>query len=377
MNMLRVFKIILLSLLTLGITSSVAIANMAAPWNPGDLVGEPTGSFRSLSIIREKLSFDLRALNQGKFAQITATYQIRNEGEPNSVQLLFVAPAFKAGSVTVDRVVVPSVPVKLSKLPPEWQAPKTVPAISNHWLTKARQNPYDVNSPSPTDASGLRFAVALPKGEHSLQVSYDMQPSTYNDSVYRDYQIAYILAPARSWAKFGLLQVEVDLPPNWKVATSLPMKRTGDTLRASFNSLPANSLAIVTRPPVPPLIHPLSMLLQVGGAILGLMSSWWLGEVARRQVDRWGWGDVRLCLSAIVMMPLGGTLFIIIAWLEERLAWNLLMSQLIERHISHSWTHGHDIITLLVLVLGFFVSSIATMVAIHSPRRSVETKASR
>ena len=373
MNMLRVFKIILLSLLTLGITSSVVMANMAAPWNPGDLVGEPTGSFRSLSIIGEKLSFDLRTLDQGKFARIVATYQVRNQGQPTSVELVFVSPAIKAGSVTVDAASVPSTLVKLPKLPPEWQPPETVPTISNHPGDEQPQRRYEVNFVLD---SALRFAAPLPQGEHQIQVSYDMQPSTYDASVYRDYQIAYVLAPARSWADFGILEVEVNLPKGWEVATSLPMKRTGETLRAKFKGLPANSLGMTTRPPVP-LIRLVSILLQITGAILGLISSWWLGEVARRKVDQWGWGAIRLFILAITMMPLGGALFAIIAWVGERLAWNLLVSQLIERHISNAWSHRHDIVAFFVLVLGSFVSSITTMVAMLSRRRSCETKALR
>ncbi len=53
------------------------------------------------------------------------------------------------------------------------------------------------------------------------------------------------------------------------------------------------------------------------------------------------------------------------------------MSQLDEPHISNTWSHGHDIVTFLVLVLGGFVSSIATMVPVPSSNQSFRAKASR
>ncbi len=373
--MLRVIKLVLLSVLILGIISTVvssllvpkAEANITSPRTAGDLVGEPTGSLRSLAIIREMLSLDLRPINKVGLARIVATYEVRNEGQSTSVDLVFISPGIKAGSITVDGASVPSTPVKLLNLPPQWQPPKTVPAISTLLLAQKTQNNYKVNN---TLASGLRFAATLLKGEHQLKVSYEMHPSTYDASIYRDYQIAYILAPARSWAAFGVLEVSVNLSPGWNVATSLPMNRTGDTLRAIFKGLPADSLAITTRPPLHPLTVGCIILLEVAGAITGLMSSGWLGELIGRKANRLGWGRGKVFVLAVGMMPLGGSLFFVIALIGERLAWSLLANG----HISHTWSSNYEIGTSLLLLLGFAVSSLITLRTLLSEHRSFRTK---
>ncbi|MEO0684675.1 MAG: hypothetical protein AAFY76_06405, partial [Cyanobacteria bacterium J06649_11] len=56
------FLLVILSL----IIPKAVNANMAAPqdpWQAGELLGEPTGDFRNLGIVWEKLNFDLRPLN--------------------------------------------------------------------------------------------------------------------------------------------------------------------------------------------------------------------------------------------------------------------------------------------------------------------------
>ena len=369
-QVLRVVKITLLSILMVGIISTVAIANITSPQTSGDFVGEPTGSLRSLAIIRELLSFDLRPIDQVGLARIVVTYQVRNQGQPKSVDLVFISPGIKAGSVTVDRASVPSTTLKLLNLPPQWQPPKTVPGISELPFPQQPKNKYKVNN---TLASGLRFTATLPQGEHQLQVSYDMHPSTSDDALYRDYQIAYILAPARSWANFGVLEVSVNLPTKWKVATSLPMKRTGDTLRAIFKGLPADSLAITTRPPLHPLTRGGIILLPATGVIIGLISSWWLGEVAGRKVSQLGWGKGKVFLLAVGMMPLGGSVFAVLALIGERLAWSLLANG----HISHSWSSKYEIATSLLLILGFCVSSLIMLKALRSSGRSLKSTVAR
>ncbi len=104
-------------------------ANMAQPWQEGQLIGEPTGDFRNLGIIWEKLNFDLRPLNDLGESTVTAIYQIRNDGEQTPVELLFVSPGIKAGNVTIDGKTIAAETIKNPKLPPTWQAPLQVPGI--------------------------------------------------------------------------------------------------------------------------------------------------------------------------------------------------------------------------------------------------------
>ncbi|HEX8959863.1 MAG TPA: hypothetical protein VF770_08575, partial [Solirubrobacterales bacterium] len=93
---------------------AVAFANMAPPWLPGDVVGEPRGGARSVAIEREALAIDLRPLAAGDPAQVTATYHVRNDGPAQDLSLLFVATGLAgqgrapSTSVTLDGVAVPS-----------------------------------------------------------------------------------------------------------------------------------------------------------------------------------------------------------------------------------------------------------------------------
>ncbi|MDY6902567.1 MAG: hypothetical protein SWZ49_31530, partial [Cyanobacteriota bacterium] len=85
---------LLLALLSLVIpeASNANMAEPPSPWKTGELVGEPTGDFRNLGIVWEKLNFDLRPLNDLGESTVTAIYQIRNDGKEIPVELLFVSP---------------------------------------------------------------------------------------------------------------------------------------------------------------------------------------------------------------------------------------------------------------------------------------------
>jgi uncharacterized iron-regulated membrane protein len=63
-------------------------------------------------------------------------------------------------------------------------------------------------------------------------------------------QFAYILAPARSWAGFGGLDVTVHVPDDWSVASRPALQREGALLNGSFNDVPADAIALTLRPPV-------------------------------------------------------------------------------------------------------------------------------
>jgi hypothetical protein len=98
----------------------------------------------------------------------------------------------------------------------------------------------------------MAFTLLLPPGSHTLQVRYlthglvrvwgHGRPTVYH-------QLAYVLAPARSWAGFGGLDISVQLPPGWRAATAPPLEREGDTLHGSFAELPADALGLTVQAP--------------------------------------------------------------------------------------------------------------------------------
>lgn len=120
---------------------AVALANMAPPWLPGDVVGEPRGGTRSVAIEREELARGRRSIATGEPARVTATYHVRNDGSAESLSLLFVATGMadrgKAPSTTVSLDWAP-VPVVVSTIPIAWAggalASVLIGALVGRWL---------------------------------------------------------------------------------------------------------------------------------------------------------------------------------------------------------------------------------------------------
>jgi hypothetical protein len=212
---------------------------------PGDGISEAIGDFSQLEILQEHLDFDLRSLKNEEHPQITATYQVQNSGQPVEIEILFVAPGSKKASVSLDGATIPFTTILEPNLPREWQVPRSLPSAvypggssSAHYRTHS----YD---------SALSFTTAFPTGVSELRVSYAMQPGTDRWGFYRDYHIAYILAPAKAWKAFGNLEVEVKLAPDWRFVTTLPMEQVDNTLTATFEGIPADYLIVTAAPPEP------------------------------------------------------------------------------------------------------------------------------
>lgn len=222
----------------------VAAANMAQPWSPGDPVGEPSGALWQIEVLHEQLRLDLRPFEARQPAIVEATYRVRNSAGPAAVDLVFVAPGLTSGSVALDGRVLPAQPVERLVLPDEWSAPNATPGFDG------RDMLYEVRT-SAGAAAGLAFQAVIPPGEHEVRVQYSVRPGENHWSVYRAYQLGYVLAPARSWGGFGTLDLEVHVPSGWEVASTLPLQRTGDVLAARFQGIPADTLGLTVRHPVP------------------------------------------------------------------------------------------------------------------------------
>ena len=320
----RVVLCFLIGLIAVATFQLAATPNAGPPYVPstsGSLVGEAMGKFRQLEILRENLVLDLRPLDDDSYwklpdltatyeaenpdelmkdyksyktlPKITATYEVNNPGEPVEVELLFVAPGSEKANVSLNGAIVPFELVSGSELnryfhtpeevevsptptdnprvplPPEWQVPLTTPSIDSAYSDFGLAYQVDNNY-----QRCLHFTVTFPKGISKLQVNYEMIAGSHSSGYWiPDYQVAYILAPARSWGGFGELRIEVLLAENWLVKTSLPMQRKGDTLTASFNGIPDDYLAITTRPDLQIWI---AQLLSRTVIILGIGLSWYL-----------------------------------------------------------------------------------------------------
>lgn len=340
-------RLLVPGLLLLGLAAApAALANMAAPWTPGDPVGEPSGVFRQLAIEREALAFDLRPLAEGAAAHVSVGYRVRNEGAETTVDLLFVSPGIEEGTVTVDGAAVPAVPLAEPTLPPEWAPPSAAPAIGGG------EHRYTVVEPTGV---ALLFRARLGPGVHELLVAYEMRPSEYHgEEAYRDWQIGYVLAPARSWASFGTLELTVELPAGWEAETSLPTTRDGDRLRADFEGVPADTLAITVR-------HPLDAAgpdgvgwaAVVAGCAATLLIGWWAGRTAARR--RWTSG--RAAVAVLALGIVGGTAVAALA--------AAAMSSLVPApdpvQVSRTWEYGGGYGAAGILLLGLWGGALAAV----------------
>lgn len=280
--------LVLLALLV----AAPARANMADPVQPGDPVGEPSAALAALSVVSERLAFDLRPLAEGGAAIVEAVYVIQNPGAARTLPLVFVAPAIEAEGtgVWVDGRPVAFAPYD-GALPDAWAAPATTPGFDG----------ADLEYRTEAYGGAVRFDVPLGSGRHEVRVRYLARAGTYDPSQPSQYhQVGYVLAPARQWGSFGRLDVEVRVPEGWEAAASLPLARDGDTLAGTFDGVPADVLGLTVRAPRPWGIWPLRLL----GVALGFGLCWGAGRGVGGWLGRRGrpsWWALPVALAAGVV----------------------------------------------------------------------------
>lgn len=332
----------LLVLLSLMIPKAVN-ANMGGS-HIGESIGEPIGDFRNLGIVWEKLNFDLRGLKDLSESTVTAIYQIRNDGEEIPVELLFVSPGIKTSNVTLDGKTIEKEKIKNPKLPPTWRSPFRVPTADGGSL---KYFPRQISN------TALKFKPTIGPGEHQIQVKYVVEPSSYDYSIYKDYKVIYILAPAKNWAFFNRLDVEVKIPEEWKVATSLPMKRTGNILQATFNKIPADNLVIATTPYLPRYLSSIISLIPVVFYSGGLIAARYIGVATTRKIDKL---ILRLFIAIFVAVPLGIAAFYALGIMSIYLGKGLSNLLLQEIHLGKVYPAYGIIFSLFYF--GLFISGL-------------------
>lgn len=283
--------------LTLLATASRASANFGptSRTRPGQAAGEPLG-LEKIALEHEELTLDLRPLEQGWPVIIEATYQLFNSGPEVTLDLTFLGgPAaevqtyhelFNRAEVRLDQQFLPSRLEPMGRMPASWELPAHTPGLE-------RAKRVDIPYSRVEQSWGLQFRATIPPGAHVLSVRY-LQKATRREDV-RDpvciWQVAYVLAPARDWSRFGGLDVRVLLAPGWKAACDVRLSRVQDELRGTFSDLPADCLALTAQagPWLPGLADTWSNGLgEVLGAavvlLLTVISAWWIGRwLGRRQ----------------------------------------------------------------------------------------------
>jgi hypothetical protein len=219
-HLLRVLRCLML----LGLSfASPASANMSAPLVEGDLVSEPAPSLRNMHIVHEDLTIDLSPLAEPRQpALIRARYRVRNDGPAQTVELFFAAPGLKTGQV-------------------KHQGAPVAARVDARALHEIAPNEEALHHRA---TEGLVFAVNFQPGEQVVEVSYAAMPDRVPHAEVNSYAIDYLLSPARRWASFGTLALELKIPQGWRVLDlprALQAGADASEQRASFQGLPGKS----------------------------------------------------------------------------------------------------------------------------------------
>ena len=224
-------------------------ANIGPPVTGGQRVAEPVGMIKDVEITRETLTIDLRPLVEKKgdkqgLAQVEAVYHLYNRGtDKKTLDLMFAFGS--AGTAEFhawlgDQAIDTRPAVGEVKLPESWRAPRQ------------EKGDHSVRSGNP-----MLFTVVIPPGQHSLKVRYTAAAAydhRGNPTVKRLFD--YVLAPARSWAGFGGLDVTIHVPEDWHVDCEPSMTREGNTLKGSFANVPADAIILTVQRLKVPITRP-------------------------------------------------------------------------------------------------------------------------
>ena len=253
-----------------------------APRFWGDAAGEPLG-LKNVAIVRERLTIDLRPLSDMNLVHVDVTYDLNNAGEWESFVLLFISG--EAG-VTDFEADLDGRPLRAwvqpanesrrlrEQMPTSWRPPKEAPGIES-------EKTFYLFSSQGTPPALVAISLVLPPGPSRLHVYYRARACGAAERPTVTWQLPYVLAPARQWGGFGGLDVTVNLPSGWEARSAPALEREGDTLRGSFDGLPADALLLATASPVPPTYHWAIWFPEVLWAVLllgGPLMCWWAGR---------------------------------------------------------------------------------------------------
>jgi hypothetical protein len=263
------------------VLAPAAWANFA-PRFSGDATSEPWG-LKSVAIVQERLTIDLRPLRDANLVGVEVKYDLRNAGTSKVLDLLFISGQvgvtdFEArlnGQPLRIRVLSSAEAQRLwEQAPPSWRPPKEAPGIE-------KEKTYYVFNTWRTPPDLVAFSVELRPGSSTLYVRYRTRACGAAERPTVTWQLPYVLAPAREWGTFGRLEVTLHLPSGWEARSTPPLEREGDTLRGSFDELPADALLLATGPRVPPGYYWaewFSVALWVALVVGGPLMCWWAGR---------------------------------------------------------------------------------------------------
>jgi hypothetical protein len=361
---LRLLALAAVPALLLAAPRTAAWANMAAPPDPrtlraGTPLTEPMGGLRDVFIEHETLTFDLRPIEEAKLARVEAVYRVRNDGPARTLDLLFVADGLTSGATTVsvDGRPVARRPGTADELPPNWRAPATTPALDS-----GEPLPY-----APGPEGTLSFQVQLAAGRHEIRVSYPVRATAYSvNDLTPIWQFGYVLAPARSWGGFGRLEVRVEAPRGWRVATEPALREEDGAWVGRWDGLPADAISLSLQRP-PPSSGPWYLLWAAASAV-GLALIGWLGWVIGRALGRRGRSAAWALLPALGLSAVWTIASMLLySNVPELVRWQA--GELASDHAIRSLRYGVTILGLMMVLVILPVGLITVQVCAVLGRR--------
>lgn len=291
--------------LVAAVCASAASANAGPPWIGGRVVTEPV--LKGARITGETLVIDLRPVARGEFADVEAAYRFTTVGfGPTSreIELVFVTGVndFDSFAVTCDGAPVATHLIAGAPLFESWKPPAHTPGLDGAPLSY---------HPRLTESQHkfVAFTLSVAAGDHELNVKY-RAPASKNLSghpvAYQ--QFAYVLAPAKAWDGFGKLDVTVHLPEGWSSASEPALTRDGNTLRGTFDGIPADALALTLQAPAGRGYAVAQIVLWGVFGVLCLVLAWlaWrIGRALGRRGNVWailGIGFVFVCVAHVAIV---------------------------------------------------------------------------
>ncbi|MDF2628969.1 MAG: hypothetical protein K0R39_2800 [Symbiobacteriaceae bacterium] len=230
------------------IVPAVALAQppVAVETTPGGSL-RPSGD-TTIAVLSEHLLLDLTE----REGRIKATYQLHNPTDGMvDLSVAFPMPPWVLGewkvAVMLDGL---AYPVRSALGPVALYEGEL--SLHAHWLDPFTGIAYwPPKVAEPVTPQYLIFGVSfLPGQQRQLSVEYRQFPGEdYSRLIEPARRFDHLLQPARHWAGFGDLTIEVRVPKGYQMATVMPLVSQGDgSYAAHFTELPVGNLSIFLAP---------------------------------------------------------------------------------------------------------------------------------
>lgn len=184
--------------LLFGLMSQALVAHASRlDEDSGERVTEPAPRGTNVHMLHEQLVIDMRPLASKQPIEVKTTYRVRNDGGRQTMQLHFASPGVRDGSITLQG--------------------RAVAGHETNQALSALDGPTPWAESFARDQRGSTVALELEPGEQTIEVHYRVVPDHLAWGLVDSFAIDYGLAPARGWASFGTLSLNLAIPLGWHV----------------------------------------------------------------------------------------------------------------------------------------------------------------